>query len=155
MTLGDSLGPHGKRPELSGIGGWLAFLCVSLLFLTPLGVALDIIRTVPDPQMSPVEKGIGISLDIALGGFAILTGISLSRVRPNALRVAKIFFFVTLTFWLLVAASAALLSDGITASLSVRSIVVSAAWLAYLYRSQRVRNTYSRVGAESAAEVFR
>ena len=44
MTLGDALGPGGKQPELYGIGGWLAFLCVTLLFLTPAAAAIEVTR---------------------------------------------------------------------------------------------------------------
>jgi hypothetical protein len=38
---------------------------------------------------------------------------------------------------------------------SVYQNVVITAWIAYLYRSERVRNTYSRSTAREAAEVFR
>lgn len=43
MTIGDSLGPEGKRPELYGIGGWLAFLCVSLVLLTPMAALMRVV----------------------------------------------------------------------------------------------------------------
>jgi len=116
---------------------------------------VDIIRTLPDPDMTPAQKAVGVGLDIALAGYAIFVGISLSRMRPNALRIAKIFFFVTLALWLLIGASAALVSEVATAIQSARQLIVSTAWLAYLYRSERVRNTYSRARIEEVSEAFR
>jgi hypothetical protein len=76
----------------------------------------------------------------------------------NALRIAKWYFFVSIGLASLAPAAFLLAPEEATASETVsmvRWLLGSAAWLAYLYRSERVRNTYSRVHTESTAEVFR
>jgi hypothetical protein len=157
MTIGDT---RDSKPELYGVGGWLAFLCITLLVLTPIGVVVEVIVTLRAPDMELLDKGIGIGLVIALGAFAVFAGISLLRIRPYAVRIAKAYLFVTLSFWILMAAFALLVpevTEGLSPAEIARPIIVSTAWLAYLYRSERVANTYSgsRVNREEAADVFK
>src|SRR5262245_43985702 len=96
MTLGDTLGPEGGRPELYGIGGWLAFLCVTLLILTPLALAAELFVTLITPNVGLVEKGFIVAVDLAVGGFTMFTGLGLVRMWRNAVRTAKIYFFVSI-----------------------------------------------------------
>jgi len=96
MTLGDALGPQGKRPELYGIGGWLAFLCVTLLILTPIALVTELIVTLAAQTMDAAEKGFIIAVDIAVGAFTVFTGLGLVRTWRNALRIAKWYFFISI-----------------------------------------------------------
>lgn len=160
MTIGDSLGPEGKRPELNGIGGWLAFLCVSLLILTPLRFLMEIVPALlsVDQASANAEMVGGIVAGAVFTGFAVYTGIGLLLIWRNALRTAKWYFFIVTGFGALGAASFVLEPQPMTPSeiMSLASgFAVSIAWLAYLYRSERVRNTYGKNTIRDAAEVFR
>ncbi len=159
MTIGDSLGPDGRRPELYGVEGWLGFLCVTLLLLTPLGLLIEIVSELVNLNRGadPVDTAIGIGAGIAITAFAVFTGLGLLRIRPNALRVAKIYFWVSLGLGLIVIL-ALVFTPGTTMMEGVQTVRWtggSAAWLAYLYLSRRVRNTYSRARAEELSEAFR
>lgn len=156
MSLGDSLGPDGRRPELYGIGGWLAFLCVTLLVFTPIGFVADIVNVFRAAGMPLYEKALIVGVDIVLGGLAVFSGIALIRSRPNGLRVAKVLFILSLAVWVFIGASVLFFGSATTDAIvqTAGHIILSAAWLTYLYKSERVRNTYARAHAESAAEVF-
>jgi hypothetical protein len=157
MTMGDT---RDGKPELYGVGGWLAFLCVSLLILTPLGLLLELVQTVlvfnrsaPTP-----ETVFGIAFGIILAAFAVFAGLGLLRIWRNAVRTAKWYFFINAGFGALAFAGFMVEPEGTGPSefiAVVRWFIGSIAWLAYLYRSERVRNTYGQNTARDAAEVFR
>ena len=153
MTMGEA---RDSRPELSGVGGWLAFLCVSLLLFTPLSAIREIAGVLMDQSMEPVEKTFVIGFVGVALGFAVLSGIGLVRLWPQAVVVAKGYFFFSLATGLLILLSAVL--GGVSPAdfvIGLQTIAVSAVWLGYLYRSERVRNTYGRNTVSDAAEVFR
>ena len=155
MTMGEA---RDQKSELSGVGGWLAFLCITLLVLTPLSMLVQIIAVLSVPNADTLDQTVGLGLGIGLGGFAAFAGYCLVRLRPNAVLITKAYLFVNMGFWVLIGLSAMLVPEA-AAELSPRDIaqpiIVSSAWLAYLYRSERVRNTYAKSSVQDAADVFR
>ena len=153
MTMGDA---RDSKPELYGIGGWLGFLCVSLLLFTPLSAIREIAGVLIDQTMEPVDKTFVIAFVIVALGFAVLAGIGLLRMWRRAVVVAKGYFFFSLATGLLIILSASLgEASAADTAIGVQTIVVSAAWLGYLFRSERVRNTYGKNTVRDAAEVFK
>jgi hypothetical protein len=77
--------------------------------------------------------------------------------RIDCDRVAKVLFVLTPPVWVFIGASVLFFGTATTDAIvqTAGHIILSAAWLTYLYKSERVRNTYSKAHAESAAEVFR
>jgi uncharacterized protein DUF2569 len=160
MTLGDSLGPDGRRAELYGIGGWLAFLCVTLLIFTPLGLVFEIAQMVIVSGRAALTPEVifGMVFGVVITAFAVYTGLGLVQMWRNALRTAKWFFFINVGFGALAFAGFMLEAEGTGPSefiAVVRWFFGSIAWLVYLYRSERVRNTYSQARAEEVSEAFR
>lgn len=89
-----------RNPELHGVGGWLAFLCVSLLILTPLGLVFEIAQMVivsGQAGMTP-EIVAGIVVGVLITAFAVYTGLGLVRIWRNAVRTANFFFFINIGF---------------------------------------------------------
>ena len=153
MTMDDA---RDSKPELYGMGGWLAFLCVSLLLFAPLTAIQEVARVLIDQTMEPVDKVFAIGFVIVALGFAVFAGIGLGRMWRRALIVAKGYFFLGLSTGLLITLSA-LLGEASAAdtAIGVQTFAVSAAWLGYLFRSERVRNTYGENTVRDAAEVFK
>jgi hypothetical protein len=153
MTMGEL---RDQKPELYGVGGWLAFLCVSLLLFTPLAAIREIAGVLMDRTTGPTEKSFSIGFVIVALGFAVLAGTGLVRLWPRAVTIAKGYFFFSLGLGLLILLPL-LLGEGSVPEtiIGVQTTVVSTAWLAYLYRSERVRNTYGKNTPADAAEVFR
>jgi len=80
----------------------------------------------------------------------IIAGILLYREQWLGLRLAQLLF----SFQLLFAAPALIV--GFWNVITAFTIVTAATWLAYLFRSERVRNTYfTNDASRDAAEVFR
>jgi hypothetical protein len=72
MTMGEM---RDRKPELHGVGGWLTFLCVSLLLLTPGGAGIEMLAQ----NVDLTDKAAIVAADIALGAFSIFTGVGLVR----------------------------------------------------------------------------
>jgi len=155
MTIGDSLGPDGKPPGPQGVGGWLGFLCLSLVVFAPLGVVRDVAGLLNRHDFA-IEDIFGAAAEVAMAGFAIFVGVSLIKIRHYAVRLAKIFYFISLAFGFM-AMLAVFAPDATPTDLAIGvwTIIVSTAWLLYLYRSERVRVTYGRAAAANISEVFR
>jgi len=145
MTIGDTFGPGERRPLLRGASGWLLFLCITLIVLVPIRTALFVWVFVRTPDIAatfPVLIGI-----IALDGFGTVSGVLLYRERPLGVLLAKIYFGLRIAFGIPVVLQSLLLG--------LVLMIGPVAWIIYLFRSERVRNTCTKAHAESAADVFR
>jgi len=149
MTLGGSLRPDGQPSELYGVRGWLLFLCIVLMVFVPIGVLIELWSVWQRPSLTSTARSAAVLttvIDVAVVGLAIGAGSYLYRMRPIGVRLAQLFFVARL-----VLAIAAAVEN--RSAEAVLAVVVSTAWLIYLFRSERVRLTY---GPESnVSEVFR
>ena len=144
-----------KTPSvLTGVRGWLLFLCVSLTILTPLfsiaAMASEWRLTKPYFESLPNLKN-GVMLEIAcytaVTFFSVYAGSRLWSIRPNAVRAAKIYLIVQMLVGLIVpGAVAAIVSAPGAASEVIKTafhgIVYFAIWYPYLCKSERVKATY-------------
>jgi len=71
-----------------GVGGFLLFFCVAITVFRPLGCAAEILRNPHDTFV--------VVFDLGLAAFSIYTGLTTWRARPNALKLIKVYFMVTL-----------------------------------------------------------
>jgi hypothetical protein len=151
------------RTELHGVRGWLLLLCIYLVIVMPLIAVLGAIGALQRAATAPALRGVLISevvLEIALACLAAFAGWALYRMRPNAVRVAKIYFiimFALAVFGLVMllvtqpiltqVQDNAALFNALRAPATVAAIrqaVLSAVWLIYLMRSKRVQATFSK-----------
>jgi Protein of unknown function (DUF2569) len=157
---------------LVGVGGWLAFFIVVLVFFNAyysirdaLFAVQDIKRLyaeLPRVRFAPLYYFLDHLVWLALRAFGIYAGIQLWRIRPGAVEVAKRYLWcfafvafvqaaVPMSWWILQAHGslstvAAGHPDNQEALLSlIRPICYSLAWYSYLLRSVRVSNTYPAV----------
>jgi hypothetical protein len=139
-----------QSPSSSGVEGWLLFLCFVLVIFFPIGVLLEL-RAVWLRMLAMPEVQFGVMLviavDTAMLGLAIAAGLLLYRVRPIGVRLAQLFFALRLMIAIVAAV------ENRTAE-SALAIIVSLAWLIYLFTSERVRLTYPSKSAR-ISETFR
>ena len=83
-----------------------------------------------------------------------VAGFLLYREKPLGLRLAKVWCGLSIFFALIVVASVFLSGEIVGAALLLL-VGIPTAWLIYLFRSERVRNTYSEDIAGEAAKVFK
>ena len=138
--------------ELRGVRGWLFLFCASTTILQPIFFLRD--------ALSPSGQPITFCVDLALAVFAFYTGISLWRVRLNALKMVKVYFLVQLAVAVLsvlavvigastgadqgVALDKAKEAEMVTTDVlnSLRPALFVWIWWSYFKRSKRVRATF-------------
>jgi hypothetical protein len=152
--------PAGLHPK--GIGGWLLFLCVTLMGLRPLLYIVDLAQLSGVTNLSLVMDrypGYKISvvlivvIEVALIGFSFWAGLGLVNRARNAVAVTKYYLYIS---WAATTA-AGLITIAISGLPSVATeamvpelvktfiggAVATAIWVSYLNKSVRVRNTYA------------
>lgn len=123
--------PTNDRSGISGVRGWLLFLCLWLTIIGPF-FSFAKLHELPESQM-----GVGILLILS----SIATGALLWTGRYIGYRAAVIFFGAMM---LLSCLALLMRPSEETITQAVATAVTSGLWLAYLGFSQRVKNTYFR-----------
>lgn len=162
MTMGDTFGPAERRPQLRGVSGWLLFLCITLIVFLPIRLTLTLWAIVSTPKFlssfadSALEPAaitllpavaFALLLVLALPVLGIVGGALLYWERLLGVRLVQVFFGLQIFF----GGAASLGGSGS----GVIMLFWSCAWLVYLFRSERVQNTYFKGATSDAAEVFR
>jgi hypothetical protein len=127
------------------VRGWLLVLCALLLVWQPLSLGLTMAALVD--QLSRRGPGLAVILLARLiaAGLGIAAGLSLSQVRPGAVTIAKASLVYSGIVDVIVYATPFLPNNrppGDATIVLAASLVYYGVWLAYLFRSKRVKSTY-------------
>ena len=149
----DSMNPVStpSTPKPYGVGGWLAFLCVSLTVLSPLfwlGAMLSLF------QKDYFALGL---LTLSMAAFSIMAGSLLWQKDPSAIKPVKAYLLVNVVVSVIIsfAGTRGSLDDphvlgvaiGQAIGVLVAGSIVTTIWWLYLDKSVRVKNTYGAVAA--------
>lgn len=155
------------KTEYNGIKGWLLLLCVCLTILDPVS-AFIVLIAVTNATKPYFDQNPALFRLILIGGicntclivFSVYAGLSLWRVAPNAVTIAKRYLvsaFLYSLFSIFLPAMVGL-SEGSTPdsarTSSINNIITMAyptLWYLYLMRSKRVKATYNVSDGQSAA----
>jgi hypothetical protein len=154
--------PAGPR----GVGGWLLLFCISLTFLNPAMTAYNVFQTdeatrsvlARYPALNTLTQADAV-VGIIIAGLSIYAGIAMWRVRPGAVRAARVFLIVGLIYAVIAPFTPLFADLPQRANDAIMSAAFSSAgrgaiyyfiWLSYLSSSRRVRATY----ANAAAPVY-
>ncbi len=149
-----------EKKELSGVGGWLAWLVFVLLIGGPIAsiVAVvnehDITKTPGlDSSVATLSWAIDAVVLIGLAAWSLYCGILLLRLKPNAPKITKayligLFSYAALGVTLTIITGTKSGPDSGDASSAIvpflRTLVGAIVWYSYLATSKRVKNTYVR-----------
>jgi uncharacterized protein DUF2569 len=138
--------PHaGTSPAPTGVGGWLLLLCALLLIWHPLNFAIAAASSLDALRLR------GLPLALTLGGRLIVTalgiaaGLALLARRAGAATLAMAALAASAASDLVIYTTPYMPNNrlpGDTRWYIAGSLLYHAAWLLYLVRSARVRNTY-------------
>ena len=138
-----------------GIGGWLAFLCVSFTVISPLAWFGE---TVNFLQKDHVALGV---LALVMGTFSILVAVDLWQKDPSAIKRVKAYLLLNIGASVIIsfAGTPGSLDDphvlgfaiGQSIAVLVVGSIVTAIWWLYLDKSVRVKNTYGMTGSRRGA----
>jgi hypothetical protein len=145
-----------SRIQHKGVRGWLLLFCLSmtvrpLIMVYTLAVQIPAFATQADPKAILL---LYYCLSIAIVCFGLYSALLLWTVNHRAPTVAKVYLFAFLIYWTLVALFTFLLPPGeqttrlaaffrILQKQLLAAVFYSLLWLTYLYRSERVANTYA------------
>jgi len=119
-----------RKPELSGVGSWLLFLCITLIVLLPLRVAVSVWALLTMPGL--VEPLL-FAMVVGFPLLGIAGGVLLYREQLLGLRLVQIFLGLQVAFGTLT------LIGGGGGRSTILPMLTAAAWLAYTLMSERVR----------------
>jgi len=145
-----------------GYGGWLAFFCIVQIFIVPV-IAL-VYSALDGSALGSGSDSLDLFLVIEILGllgiasFGVYAGITLRRLRPGAVKIAKTYLVVGLiwaAFKLFLAAAMLGGSSGDAVAAEegkglLQAIIGFAVWFSYFNVSQRIKATFPRTGTESA-----
>lgn len=142
--MGDATPPERNGP--SGVGGWLLWLCGLLLVWQPLNLAAAAVSAMNALTMRGWPLGALLLLRVGVTGFGMAAAVALQGLRPGAVTMAKAAVAASALTDLLVYSTPYFPNNrppGGSGVYAGASLAIHAAWLAYLFRSIRVRNTFS------------
>ena len=141
-----------------GVGGWLLFLCVIMVIISPIRSAYSLVTAYVEvlSLMKDFPGLIFVTIvdtifSVALVGFGIYAGLALWRIRPGAVRTAKAYFIFFLIYSIFAsflpffaglpeASNEYLLAEMPKTILG--GLIYFCIWFAYLSVSKRVKATY-------------
>ena len=130
----------------SGIGGWLLVLCLLLLIWQPISLGL-VASSMLDALASGGLAAVLILLTrLIVTGFGIAAGLALLSRRPGAVTLAKVSLALSAATDVFVYTTPFFPSNrapGETPVYIAVSVTYSIVWIVYLFRSKRVRETFS------------
>lgn len=131
--------------KYEGVGGWLSLFIISLIILNPLMMVFGLVSSYEYVSILFLITSVWT---LGLMCFSIYAGILLWKIRPNAVKIAKICLFlylvgpaITILLFYLSSSSQELMGE-FGKELSRPAIYVLI-WFSYLNISKRVKATYS------------
>jgi hypothetical protein len=134
------------REVKSGIGGWLLLLCGVLLVWQPVSFALVASSSLDALTVRGVALAAVLAAQLIVTAFGIGAGLALAGGRAGAVGMAKLSLAASAAVALFVYATPYAPNNrtpGETPIYETATILWYGGWIAYLYRSQRVRRTFA------------
>ena len=133
-----------KMPR--GVGGWLLLLCLLLLVGQPINLAIGAARALGSLPMRGLPLALTMICQLMVAGIGVGAGLALLGCRRGAAAFAKSSLLLSAGMDLFVYSTPFVPNNrlpGTTPIYIITSVAYYAAWIAYLSRSKRVRNTFS------------
>jgi hypothetical protein len=133
------------RGSQNGVGGWLLVLCLLLLVWHPLNFAIAAAGALDALPLRGTPLALVLAARLLVTAFGVAAGIALLALRPAAVTLAIAALALSAASDLFVYTTSYMPSNrlpGDTTWYITLSLLYHGAWLLYLVRSTRVRNTY-------------
>jgi hypothetical protein len=132
--------------QVEGVGGWLLLLCRLLVVFHPLSLAVTASGALNSLSSRGLAIGSILLLRLAVVGFGIAAGRALQAMDAGAVMLARAALVASAATDVFVYTTPFFPNNrlpGDTIYYVAASLAYHAAWLLYLARSERVRNTYA------------
>jgi len=134
-----------QAPGRGGVGGWLLLLCRLLIVFHPLSLAVTASSVLNALFVRGAPVAIVLILRLVVVAFGVAAGLALQNLRPDAVALARLALLLSAATDVFVYTTPYFPSNrfpGDTTFYVVASLAYHGAWLAYLARSTRVRQTF-------------
>ena len=134
-----------EDPARERIGGWLLVLCRLLIVFHPLSLAVTASSVLNALFVRGAPVAILLLVRLGVVAFGVAAGRALQNLRPDAVALARLALLLSAATDVFVYTTPYFPSNrlpGDTTYYVIASLVYHAAWLAYLARSKRVRQTF-------------
>jgi len=131
--------------QLSGVGGWLLLLCALLLVWHPLTFAFAASSALAALPLRGVPLALTLAVRLLATALGIAAAVALLARQPSAVALALAALGVSAATDLFVYTTPYFPNNrppGDTQWFIAASLAYHAAWIGYVLRSARVRNTY-------------
>ena len=131
---------------VEGVGGWLLLLCRLLVVFHPLSLAITASSAMSALPARGTAVALILLLRVAVVGFGMAAGRALQTVQPGAVTLGKAALVASAATDVFVYTTPYFPNNrmpGDTIYSVAASLAYHGAWLAYLWRSRRVRATYA------------
>ena len=128
-----------------GVRGWLLLLCRLLIVFHPLSLAVTAAGALNAVAVRGTAVVLILILRLVVVGFGMAAGRALQTLQPGAVTLARLALLASAATDLFVYTTPYFPNNrlpGDTVYYGAASLAYHGAWLAYLYRSRRVRVTY-------------
>ena len=129
-----------------GVGGWLLLLCRLLVLFHPLSLAVTAAGALGALSSRGTAVALILILRLVVVGFGMAAGRALQAVQAGAVTLAKAALLASAATDVFVYTTPYFPNNrmpGDTMYYVIATLAYHGAWLIYLFRSARVRNTYS------------
>ena len=134
-----------QPPASARVGGWLILLCRLLIVFQPLSLAVTASSALGAISVRGAPVVAILVLRVLVVALGVAAGRALQNLQSGAVPLAKVALVVSAATDAFVYTTSYFPNNrppGDTALLVCASLAYHAAWLVYLFRSTRVRNTY-------------
>ena len=129
----------------TGVGGWLLILSRFLIVYQPINLAFAAAAALNSLSVRGAPLVAVIAIRVVVVGFSVAAGLALKNEQPSAVGLAKAALVMSAASDVAVYSTSYFptnLPPGDAPVYAAASVLFHAAWIAYLLRSRRVRNTY-------------
>jgi hypothetical protein len=134
-----------QDPARERIGGWLLLLCRLLIVFHPLSLAVTASSVLNALFVRGAPVAVLLLLRLGVVALGVAAGRALQHLRPDAVALARLALLLSAATDLFVYTTPYFPSNrlpGDTTFYVAASLAYHGAWLAYLARSKRVRQTF-------------
>jgi hypothetical protein len=134
-----------EDPARERIGGWLLLLCRLLIVFHPLSLAVTASSVLNALFVRGAPVAILLFVRLGVVAFGVAAGRALQNLRPDAVALARLALLLSAATDVFVYTTPYFPSNrlpGDTTYYVIASLAYHGAWLAYLARSKRVRQTF-------------
>ena len=130
---------------MSGVGGWLLVLCLLLLVGQPINLAIGAARALGALPIRGLPLALVVLGQLMVAGIGVGAGLALLGRRRGAATFAKWSLLLSAGMDVFAYTTPFLPNNrlpGTTPLFVIASLTYYAIWIAYLFRSKRVRSTF-------------